>query len=42
VLNVRLAQLLPNAEYSLELVPIEPGPAQIDFLQVFEPPLKGK
>ncbi|MDF1659860.1 MAG: SGNH/GDSL hydrolase family protein [Verrucomicrobiales bacterium] len=40
VLDLRLAQVLPNAEHSLELIPIEPGSGQIDFLHVFEPPLK--
>ncbi|MDF1660035.1 MAG: SGNH/GDSL hydrolase family protein [Verrucomicrobiales bacterium] len=37
---VRLAQLLLNEEHTLELVPIKNGSADIDFLQVFEPPLK--
>jgi hypothetical protein len=35
---LRLAQMLPNAEHKLHLVPIKPGAAKINALQVFQPP----
>ena len=39
-LVVRLAQLLPNREHTLELIPINEGAAEVESLLVFEPPLK--
>lgn len=35
---VRLAQMLPNAQHTLRLVPTKPGAATINALQVFQPP----
>lgn len=37
---VRLAQVLLNAEHTLELEPVEAGSSEIEYFQVFEPPLK--
>ncbi|MDF1824994.1 MAG: SGNH/GDSL hydrolase family protein [Verrucomicrobiales bacterium] len=37
---VRLAEVLPNTEHTLELRPVDGGSAQVDFFQVFEPALK--
>ena len=36
----RLAQVLPNREHTLELIPTQPGGAAIERLDVFEPPMK--
>ncbi|MFO1439818.1 MAG: SGNH/GDSL hydrolase family protein [Verrucomicrobiaceae bacterium] len=37
---LRLAQMLPNAEHKLRLVPLKLGAATINTLQVFQPPGK--
>lgn len=37
---VRLAQMLPNTEHTLRLVPTKPGAATINALQVFQPPVR--
>ncbi len=36
----RLAQVLPNCEHTLELIPSQPGEASIERLDVFEPPIR--
>jgi hypothetical protein len=38
--SVRVAQVLANTAHTLKLVPITPGEAVIDALDVFEPPMK--
>ena len=38
----RLAQVLPNREHTLELVPTQPGEVSIERLDVFEPPIRSK
>jgi hypothetical protein len=35
---LRLAQMLPNGDHTLRLVPTKPGIATINALQVFQPP----
>jgi hypothetical protein len=35
---IRLAQMLPNGDHTLRLVPTKPGTAKINALQVFQPP----
>ncbi len=37
--TLRLAQMLPNREHSLELVPVTKGDADIEAFEVFQPPL---
>ena len=36
----RLAQVLPNREHTLELIPSQPGEVSIERLDVFEPPIR--
>lgn len=38
----RLAQVLPNHEHTLELIPSQPGEVCIERLDVFEPPIRSK
>ena len=36
----RLAQVLPNREHTLELIPTQPGEVSIERLDVFKPPIR--
>ena len=38
----RIAQVLPNREHTLELIPTQPGEVSIERLDVFEPPIRSK
>ncbi len=40
-LSVRVAQVLPNGEHTLELIPVGPGGATIETLAIYQPPLPG-